>query len=329
MSFTAYEKKRDSSFKTPGIGPEAYTDEWYDRRKTSIGASEAAAVCGLSRYAQPLDVYNSKVDYDLLGQREMTASQRRGHLLEGAVLALYGDKIGGTLYTDVPMLVHPLHDWMIATPDALWTPDRINLRELDWSYSLDYIPVDAKTTIKWHEFGEEGTDQIPQEYVLQAQQQMAVTGAMRCDLPVLKGSSFDITVYTVHRNEDLLSALFESGKEMIQRIKNLDPPEPNWEHPKTYEIMKRTYVRVEPACIELTNEYRDMWDKTRELAKQRTAIGKEIEGIKARILHALGDNEFGSLPDGRRFVRKVIKTSERHVPAGQYIRLDCKKGERV
>lgn len=327
MSFTAYEKTGVDGRERPDVGPEPYTDEWYEKRRDSIGASEAAAVCGLSRYAQPLDVYNSKVHWTggkVSRHDQTTPEMRRGHIFESAVLQLYGDKIGGTLYTDVPMLIHPQHKWMVATPDALWTPT--DTGNLPWSYNLDYIPVDAKTTMKWSEFGEEGTDEIPQEYVLQAQQQMAVTGAVRCDLPVLKSSSFDVTVYTVHRNEELIESIFQGEKEMVERIKNLDPPEPNWEHPKTYEIMRKTYAKVQPECVELSAEYQEMWDKTRQLSKEGK-IGKEIDSIKARILHALGDNEFGALPDGRRFVRRLVKTSERHVPAGQYIRLDCKKGE--
>ena len=56
MTFTPYvsDPKADTKKKAPKVGPKSYTDEWFSVRKSTIGASEAAGVCGMSRYTQPL-----------------------------------------------------------------------------------------------------------------------------------------------------------------------------------------------------------------------------------------------------------------------------------
>ena len=40
----------------PIIGPTAYSDEWWATRSGTIGASEAAAICGMSRDPYILNV---------------------------------------------------------------------------------------------------------------------------------------------------------------------------------------------------------------------------------------------------------------------------------
>ena len=49
-----------SKRKQPRLGATAYTDEWFSQRQSMFGASEAAAVCGMSRWSQPLDVFARK-----------------------------------------------------------------------------------------------------------------------------------------------------------------------------------------------------------------------------------------------------------------------------
>lgn len=314
-----------SNRQKPKVGSPAYTDGWWNDRRDSFGASEAAAVCGVSRYSQPLQVYESKTRANGEsngGTREHhNSALRRGHRFEQAILDWYGERVGGTIFQP-PMLIHPEHSFMSATPDALWCADEIG--ETDWSYSLDYIPVDAKTTQHKSEFGPEGTDDIPQEYVMQAQQQMAVTDAQRCDLPVLF-PNYSMCVYTVNRNNDLIGLIVDAEKEMAERIENRDPPEPNWEHPKTYDII-RSIHDVSGGEMHIGGESTDMWIAMEKKQAEVRELEKEIRGVKARVLHEMGDYGVGHLQDGRYLVRKKIKREAREVAASEYITLRCKKG---
>ena len=44
----------------PIIGPKSYTKAWWNKRNKTIGASEAAAIMGMSRWSMPYDVYKKR-----------------------------------------------------------------------------------------------------------------------------------------------------------------------------------------------------------------------------------------------------------------------------
>ena len=302
----------------PKVGPEAYTDEWFEKRRSSIGASEAAAICGLSRWQQPLDVYKNKKG--TLPKWEGNEATHRGKLLEPAVINWYHDRVGGTIFNP-PLLIHPEHDFMCATPDALWCKEGIG--KLPWSYSLDYIPVEAKTSGKREEWGEEGTDDIPQEYVMQAQHQMAVTDTERCDVPVLS-HNLSFKLYVVKRNQELIQSIVEASKEMMERVANNDPPEPDWTHPKTYELIRQVYG-VSEGAVQLTEDASELWAEAERLSKESNRLRHGAELNKAKILNEMGENGIGHLVDGRHLIRKLIKREAKQMKASEYVTLRCKK----
>lgn len=312
---------------TPIVGPRSYSKKWFAIRSKCIGASEAAACCGMSRWAQPLTVYNNKTGppekNDHKGKDEFVI----GHLLEDGILNGYHQKQGGVIKKKVPMLINRKRTWMVATPDALWSPDEsyydTSSRLSEWMLG-DYIPVDAKTSRHSSEWGDEFTDDIPQEYVFQAQQQMEVTGANECHIPVLLFNSGTIKIYKVKRNQYLIRHIYQAGQEMIDRIENKEPPEPNWTHPGALKLMQDLYD-VKEESVEVGVLGRNLWDELCVLRSKKSAIEKRIEGNKARILEIMKDAAAGTMPDGRIIRRKVVNRSEVTIPASSYVRMTCSK----
>lgn len=303
----------------PVIGPKVYSEEWWKARQFCFGASEAAAICGLSRWQQPLSVYESKRNYAKFNNPS-TEAQRRGHRFEPVILEWYTEMREGHIHLP-PMLIHPKHDFMSASPDALWTKEKAG--NLPWSYSFDYIPVDAKTTSHSGEFGESGTDDIPQEYVMQAQQQIAVTDAPYCEFPVLF-PGYDLKIYKVDRSDTLINLIIEAESEMLERIRNEDPPEPNWQHPKTYELIRAVHG-VSGKTVQMSDFSTNLWEENELLGKQISELKKKQDFNKAKILHEMGDAGVGVMTDGRQLVRKVVKREARNVKASEYTSLRCKK----
>lgn len=214
-----------STAMTATVGPMPQTPEWTalryfdpDRERPVIfGASEAAAACGMSPYTTPLELF-------LLKRRELDPEEendamRLGKKLEPIVLDEYQLRTGRVLAVDLPMFLHADHAFMAATPDAM--------------AESDTVAVDAKTSsfrrynrsadVADEKFGEEGTDQMPSDYVLQAQQQIAVLGVDSVDFPVL----FDgrtLRIYTVQRNDELINIVTSAERELAERIASDDPP---------------------------------------------------------------------------------------------------------
>lgn len=91
------------------------TPEQLIARRSFLGASEVAAVCGICPFGTPLTVWASKKGYSESIKSDATELGRR---FEAPLLAYYADKTGATLTypgtvkrTDSP--------WMAATPDAV------------------------------------------------------------------------------------------------------------------------------------------------------------------------------------------------------------------
>ncbi len=168
-----------------------------DERRTGIGGTDAAKILGLSRFGGPADVYMEKLG--LSAPLVQTEVMEWGNRLEDAVATKYGDVHGIRPRKDKRVKRHPEHRWMLAHIDRWLPPDGL---------------LDCKTTGLWsvNEWGEEGTDQIPNDYLLQGLHYLGVTDGSYIDFALLiAGSKY--REYRVERDEDMIEALIERERE--------------------------------------------------------------------------------------------------------------------
>ncbi len=151
------------------------TPAWVEARERGIGASEAAAALGLSRWESPYALWARKCG--LVPAPEPTVAMQIGTALEPMIAGLYRAETGIALRRVNRLLRSKAHPWMLASLDRRGADGR--LVELKWSARGDG-------------YGEPGTDEIPDEVLVQVVQQMAVTGAASADVGVVRGSRFDI-----------------------------------------------------------------------------------------------------------------------------------------
>lgn len=170
----------------------------------TIGASEAAKPLGLSPYDSPFSWWLKKT------KRAPEDPQDRatmwGNRLEGPILDDFearhdvrlircdcGAGLRDNVHTaacSLPPMFHPVHTWMRATPDGILirrncSASFIERFEMEADES---IPVDAKSAamvadiprfVLDRRWGEPGSDEVPQEYAVQMQQQMKAADACR------------------------------------------------------------------------------------------------------------------------------------------------------
>lgn len=301
----------------PIEGPMPYTPEWYAFRQYDelrdppvvFGASDAAAICGNSEYRTPAHVFLSQTQPQ--EQQEDADHLWFGKAVEPVIIGRYQEKTGRMVVAPVPMFFHPVHRFIAATPDAI---------TLDSKWRKHDFPIDAKSTgfrmaDKW---GEEGTDEVPIDVLMQAQQQMLVMGADHQETIQLLLSSRSIRIYPIERNQDLCDAIVEAGRELSERIIANDPPEPNWTHPKAREINK--------ALFGLQSAIRRQADAEFQLAREayKMALEAEKEAVKAKeaakgkMEWLMGDAAFMDLGDGKEMVRSVIRVPEQVRKAYEY-----------
>lgn len=258
-------------------------------RKKVVGASEAAAVLGLSPWESPADVYWRKVGDP--EPEKASEAMERGIALE-------------------PMLVEwarqqlrlPTSQVLMNCPTTLddrrpigVTPDGIIIRAGKW-----HEGVEAKTSSEPALWGEPGSDEIPEQYIVQTQTQMEVMGFERVWVPVLiLGFRPETRLYCVNRNAELGDEIANRvtawwNNHVVARV----PPEPG---PPPLDFLKR--LRREPKTVVMLGqqavELVDEWEK----AKAAKKVAEDAESTaKASVMALLGVDspaEAGVLPDGR------------------------------
>jgi putative phage-type endonuclease len=183
-------------------------DEWLEQRRHGIGGSDAAAALGLSPWKTPLSLYLEKTG-DARPFRD-NESMLWGRVLEPAIRAEYTRRTGIACASGA-QLTHPKYPWMRATLDGLSNERQPRVVEIKT----------ARTDRGW---GEPGTDDVPQTYLLQCVHYMVVTGAQLADIALLVGGQ-DFRIYTVQRNAALADLVVEGEHDFWQHVQRREPPE--------------------------------------------------------------------------------------------------------
>lgn len=217
-------------------------------RNTGIGASEIAAIVGLSPYESVLDVYLRKIGE--APDRADTPHMRWGRLLESVIADRYAEEYCVDL-VDGETARHPEHAFMVATPDRIWK---------DGSRLVEIKNVSARRA---HEWGEPWTSQIPERYYLQVLWQMAVTGTECVDVVALIGGH-DLRVYTAERDPTLESWLVDIGREFWNDhvLARVEPAVEDWEAAARYLSMR--YPRDNGETVIATPEVEAWLERLRE-----------------------------------------------------------------
>lgn len=256
-------------------------------RKKGLGASDAWD-CAFN----PLKVYLDKT-----GQlpEQHNDEMDMGLMLEDVVARLYERRTGHPL-------VKPSRPYQrIGYPFMTSNPDRIGM------YGE---PVELKTAGDLTGWGAPDTDEIPEEYILQVQQQMACLNARQAHVAALIRLA-DFRVYTVPRNDALIERLTTIEGDLWNRIINRYPPAPDWSHPETPKLVALLHRPCDGVMIDL--DCRNLLDDYEQLGADISRDTKAREEIKARIVEAMGNASQATLPDGR-----VIKRKMSHVPASMH-----------
>lgn len=140
------------------------TADWQAQRTGRITGSRVGAILGLSKYRTRDDVMREMVRQALGAAPEFTGNEatRYGEAHESDAINAYEQRYG-VLVMPSPLVVHPLHDWMAASPDGL-------------------VGAHGMVEVKCP-FRAQYTEPSP-EYVAQMQLQMECTGRDWCDFVI-------------------------------------------------------------------------------------------------------------------------------------------------
>ncbi|HUP07679.1 MAG TPA: YqaJ viral recombinase family protein [Caldimonas sp.] len=245
-------------------------ETWLEERKRGLGGSDAAAALGLSKWKTPYQLYLEKrgESPDL----PQTDPMRWGQLLEPLVIQRYADETGRAVVRDPFKLIwHPTVPFMFVSPDAIEPGQRL---------------VEAKTARTREGWGEAGTDEIPQDYIIQVQHALMVTALPVASVPALFGGQ-EFAIYEVPANRELQEMIADGEADFWRRVEAGDPPDPA----TAADVAQRYGRRSLAQGIQATEEIEQA---LQELLGCRAAI-EEIEGrreqLEVRIKAFMGENE--------------------------------------
>ncbi|MFY1588960.1 YqaJ viral recombinase family protein [Micromonospora sp. WMMD734] len=246
-------------------------DRWLAAREAGIGASEIAAVLGLSPYDSPFSLYWRK---KLHTTTEMNEAMEWGLRHEGTIAAKFREQHPEFIAVPGGLYRHPVHRWMLATPDLILENAQPGCDEL----------AQIKTTRSWDGWGTPGTDQIPAYYAAQVQQEMTVYGARRCWLPVLAGGN-SYREYVVDWDATDAQTIIFAGIDFMQRLANDNPPDLDGTAATT-ATLKQLHPTVVDDVVTIPQHLADQYATRRALLDDAKTALAEVEN---HIRGLLGD----------------------------------------
>jgi len=268
-------------------------------RRNHLGSSDMAAIMGLSLYKSPMDVWLEKV-YDTEPAEE-TKAMRIGNRFEAGLLEEGAERVRA----DEPEI-------MKRFPGLKFQSNQFRVKDIFGAH-LDaqgyeqkngkkiFVPIgqEAKTTSKWEGWGDEGTDQVPDDVALQVHHQIYAASLEIVFIPVLTVSfgRLDMRLYKIERRPGIEEKIIHFGQHWWeQHVIAKKPPVDSG--PASLDVLKR--IRREPeTVVDIPAIDVDLWQELRE---KRLEAGKKEKEALARALGLIGNNEAGRLPDGRMLV---------------------------
>ena len=258
------------------------TAEQLEARKAGIGGSDAAAVAGLNPWCTPVDVYLDKI-----GQAqpvEENDAMYWGSTLEDLVAAEYAKRTGHKIERRNQMIQHKQHPFMLANLDRVIVGQDRGVGILECKTAGAYMK---------DQWGEPGSDKVPQHYLVQVQHYLAVTGYQWAKMAVLIGGR-DFRIYDIPRDEDRIEALIKiEGRFWLQNVTDrIAPPVSNLEDVKS--LFPDSVEQEVTASPEIAMAAADL-KVIREQLKQL----KSMESVtQAEIMEFMGDADTLALEDG-------------------------------
>lgn len=268
-------------------------EEWLNYRRKGIGGSDVAVICGLSKYKSAVELWMEKTGQ--LAPKEAGEAAYWGNVMEPIIRNEFTLRTNLNVRLVPSILKHPVHSFMLANLDGV----------VDDPVCGECI-FEAKTASAYKQ--EQWEAGIPEEYMLQLQHYLAVTGLQRAFIAVLIGGN-QFKYKIVDRDEDIIEMIVKLEEHFWHCVTNKTPPEMDGTEAST-ELLNRLYPLSNAGKqIVLPIEAADLVTQF-ELSKAKEKEASEMKDEAANMLKALlGENESGAV-DGRIVTWKSISSEK-------------------
>jgi putative phage-type endonuclease len=248
--------------------------DWLRERKNYLGGSDLGAIAGLNPYRTALDVYLDKTSDDIA--EDTNSAMRWGTLLEDVIAKEYAQVTGYDVEVEPNTIYHPKYKFLGANIDR-WV-DR-------WVNNGTHI-LECKTAgfTKAKQWGDSGTDQIPESYLIQVAYYAAICDVPKVDIAVLIGGQ-DFRIYTYERNRELEDKLIKIACNFwYNQIEKRIPPK-CVNTKDTFNLFPQSNYHE----IVAESNILDKWEQLKAAKEEESRIQTTIEKSKTDIQEFMRD----------------------------------------
>lgn len=265
---------------------------WHELRRKGVTASEIPVILGLSRWDSPWALWHRKrglIDDDTAGE-----SAAWGRRLEPVIADAWAERHPDLVLERAGLYCHQKREWQMATPDRL-VYESVNVSTIDAPGAV--MPgsavglLEVKHPYSFAGWGEDGTDDIPAEYLAQCLWQLDVMDLDVCWLAAY--TSHQLRVYEIHRegNEDDLELMRKLAHEFLTR----EEPPPLDAHPATITGLKALHPSIEDREERVPANIAGAYRRARAELAAAEARAKQAE---AELRAAMGSARYAVDPQG-------------------------------
>ena len=253
-------------------------EQWLEYRRKGIGGSDASVVCGINRYKSPVELWLDKTNQ--IPAEEAGEAAYWGSLLEDVVRSEFSKRTGVNVKQVHYILQSEEHPFMLANLDGVCEHPEFGT-----------CGFEAKTASAYK--ASEWEDGIPDEYQLQIQHYMAVTGYRGFYIAVLIGGNTFRWKF-IERDEELISMLIELESDFWYHVQDLTPPPLDGSKASAQFLSERfpnstnkTQLKLPDSATQLIEEYDSACEQLEVLTEQKQKAENQLKQM-------LGDHESAS-----------------------------------
>ena len=256
-------------------------EDWLELRKQGIGGSDASVVCGINKYKSPVELWMNKTGQ--IPPQEAGEAAYWGTLLESIVRAEFTRRTGIEVTKPSVILQSEEHPFMLANLDGTCEVPDVG------TCIFEAKTASAYTAGEWE-------DTIPDEYQLQIQHYMAVTGYAGAYIAVLIGGNTFRWKF-VERDEELISMLIELESAFWNHVQDCTPPPLDGSDAAAKFLSERFPTSKPTSHITLPDTAADLLAQYDEACEQLEIVTEKKQKAENLLKEMMGENEIGTAGD--------------------------------
>lgn len=226
----------------------------HDFRRKGIGGSDVAAILKISPWQTPLGLYNY-IKYGI--KQKDNASMKAGREAEEGILRAY---------EALNNVVLERHKTIIDKECSIFRGN------LDGFNEIPNIPVEVKRAFKRKGWGDSGSANIPNHYIVQCAWYAPILDSEKVDVAVKFEAEEEIKYYSIPRNKPLEERMRDKAYAWWQKhiVKNIAPDPINDYDQHNFVDMK--IIDAPDHILDLHDEYKKLLPAVKEAQELKEVI---------------------------------------------------------